>query len=236
MRESSQRVTEPTTTPFFIPRGLVMLTAGWVFLSWIWLFGLTPPVQAQAASYAPSIRLLFASIGVGIGVAWPLLRLSGRASSAPIAQCTCDALAVTVILQVVIWPLRLVTNWTLTRTLVLDAAITLSIITIASVLSLALATQRERTRSWTMGALSIAALGPSLITLLTGLDAPGAASAFSVPSLLALLAGSTPLDPPSAELLVVKVALGIAVFWLLCAGISHFVRQSRRAHLVHSTD
>jgi hypothetical protein len=87
-----------------------------------------------------------------------------------------------------------------------------------------------------MGALSIAALGPSLITLLTGLDAPGAASAFSVPSLLALLAGSTPLDPPSAELLVVKVALGIAVFWLLCAGISHFVRQSRLAHLEHSTD
>ncbi len=59
--------------PLFIPRALVMLSSLWVFLCWILLFGFRPPVQPQAASYGPSIQMLFLLIGVGIAIGWPLL-------------------------------------------------------------------------------------------------------------------------------------------------------------------
>ena len=102
--------------PLFIPRGLVMLASAWVFASWLTIFGFRPPVQPQAASYGPGIQMLLLMIGVGIGVAWPLLRLSGAPSRAPLAQAAIDGVSLLVLLQVVIWPLRLVTSWTLPRT------------------------------------------------------------------------------------------------------------------------
>ncbi len=229
-------MTNHTTTPLFIPRGLVMLTALWVFVSWIWLFGFSPPLQAQASSYSPSIRLLFASIGVGIGVAWPLLRLSGRASRAPCMQSTYDALAVLVILQVVLWPLRLVTSWTLTRALVLDGALACSIASIASVLALTNGLQRERTRSIVMSALCVVALVPGAWIVCAGGDAPPLATALSAPKLLAFLADATPLDPQEREWNLVGLACASAIFWLAAAGIGSFLAERPRALSEDSTD
>jgi hypothetical protein len=117
--DSSLQVAElvDSPRPLFVPRGLVVLSALWIFIAWVTLFGFSPPVQAQSSSYGPSIQLLFATIGVGIAIAWPMLRLAGRASSVPLTQSIFDGLAILVLLQVVLWPLRLVTAWSLSRTI-----------------------------------------------------------------------------------------------------------------------
>ena len=123
--------------PLVVPRGLVVLAAAWIFLAWIIIFGWKPPVQPQAASYSGGMQLLFVMVAVGTTVLWPLLRLSGRPSSAPMLQAGFDALAILTLLQVVVWPLRLVTNWTLPRSVAIDCAIGATLLSTAAILAAA---------------------------------------------------------------------------------------------------
>jgi hypothetical protein len=217
--------------PLFIPRGLVVLTALWIFLSWVSLFGFQPPVQAQSASYGPSIRLLFVGIGVGISIAWPLLRLSGRRSSAPIAQCVFDALAIFVLLQVVIWPLRLVTSWSLPRALALDAAICFAVCSTGALLSIGVSAKSERTRAVMMSGFVLLTLAPAAVFLLTQLLAGGSPSmmpallALSTPALLSQFSAPVPLDPGSEEVWLLKVAAIGAGISLVAAIGRHFLTR-----------
>ncbi|MFM7260021.1 MAG: hypothetical protein ACKO3W_05395 [bacterium] len=216
-------IAQPPTRGLFVPRALVVLTALWIFAAWVFLFGFHPPVQAQSASYGPSIELLFASIGVGIGIGWPMLRLSGRASDAPLAQSLFDAIAIIVLLQVVLWPLRLVTAWSLDRTVSLVIAASLTTITIGALMSLGSGSRRERTRTITMAFLVALAVGPAIFRAAVGtvgalfasfgvgpiasLDTPAALTAASAPALLAHLAAPLPLNTSIGETVIIRHAL-----------------------------
>ncbi|MDI9404470.1 MAG: hypothetical protein QM516_11415 [Limnohabitans sp.] len=204
--------------PLVIPRGLVMLTALWVFGSWIFLFGTNPPVQAQSASYGPTIQMLFLLVGVGVGIAWPLLRLTGRPSQQPLAQSLVDGVAIVVLLQVVVWPLRLVTTWSLPRTVAVNIALLLSVICVGALLSMAHASMRSRTRSTAMALfVAMVAIPPCAHALLPESVVMTTLLAVSPPALLGQLAEALPLDPTPENRALLTVAAWIAGLAVIAA-------------------
>lgn len=234
--------------PLFVPRGLVMLAALWVFTAWILLFGLRPPVQPQTASYGPTLEILFASIGVGVAIGWPLLRLSARPSSAPVLQSMLDALALMILLQVVVWPLRLVSSWTLPRTWMIVGAICVAVLLSGAVLAMTSSAQRRRTRTNAMIACVALAVLPVGVALVGEMIAPtgspdfaespateGAGTwraateflvPFSAPVLLSRCAEAVPLDPTAAEWGLLRLGGGAcAVAWVAAIGLRALARK-----------
>lgn len=103
-----------------LPRGLVLLTTFWILTTWCICIGIRPPIQASIASYLPGIRLFLGSMAIGLCVTWPMLRLSERPSRAPIRQVLIDFVTIAVLMHVVLWPLRLATNWSIDRMAMID--------------------------------------------------------------------------------------------------------------------
>lgn len=122
----------PRPTP---PRGLIFLASAWLMIAWGLTIGVRPPVQMHAASYTPGVRLLLLSIGLGIGIAWPVVRLSGSLRPWPIRQTLLDLIVLLCLAQVVIWPLRLVTTWPPLRSAAMDLCLTGWSLAIAAVVS-----------------------------------------------------------------------------------------------------
>ena len=236
--------------PLFVPRGLVMLAALWVFTSWILLFGFRPPVQPQTASYGPTLEILFASVGVGIAIGWPLLRLSARPSAAPLLQSALDAVALAILLQVVVWPLRLVSSWTLPRTWMIVGALGVSIALSGAVLALTAGSPSRRTRTRAMAARVALAALPLAVGIVGEFIAPtsspdfgasgqAAASSWraaleyivpvSAPALLARCAEAVPLDPTASEWRLLRIGGGVgAALWLSALLLRGFARKNPR--------
>jgi hypothetical protein len=211
-----------------------MLSSLWVFLCWILLFGFRPPVQPQAASYGPSIQMLFLLIGVGIAIGWPLLRLSARPSSAPFAQAAIDGISIFVLMQVVVWPLRLVTSWTLARAVAIDAALAAAIMLSAALLASTQSSPLPRRRTWAMVIAVALVLGPAMADMLWNLvwEVDGASgvvatalSSLSAPSLLARFAQPSTIDPsPTDRALVFSAFFVATAVWV----IAFFALLARR--------
>ncbi|RLS89716.1 MAG: hypothetical protein DWI09_03275 [Planctomycetota bacterium] len=232
--EHSDARHDDSARPLFIPRALVMLSSLWVFLCWILLFGFRPPVQPQAASYGPSIQMLFLLIGVGIAIGWPLLRLSARPSSAPFAQAAIDGISIFVLMQVVVWPLRLVTSWTLARAVAVDAALAAAIMLSAALLASTQSSPLPRRRTWAMVIAVALVLGPAMADILWNLvwEVDGASgvvatalSSLSAPSLLARFAQPSTIDPsPTDRALVFSAFFVATAVWV----IAFFALLARR--------
>ncbi|MFZ9881363.1 MAG: hypothetical protein ACO3QC_08180, partial [Phycisphaerales bacterium] len=178
-----------------------------MFLSWVFIFGWHPPVQSQAASYGPSLNLLFVSVGIGIAVGWPLLRLSARPIPKPAMQAALDGLAIFMLLQIVVWPLRLVTSWTLARVLALDGALAAAVAITGAMLALSTGDARPRTRSIAMATMLVVAMLAPLGAWLFGAErVPTFVEAVSPPALLARFSAPKPLDPDAADVRVLQGA------------------------------
>ena len=119
-----------------LPRGLVFITTCWIFGAWCLCIGIRPPIQPSIASYLPGIRLFISAMSVGLCVAWPMLRLSERPTQAPIRQVMIDFLTIAVLVHVVLWPLRLATNWSISRMGLIDLFIFAWGLLIAAILAL----------------------------------------------------------------------------------------------------
>ena len=100
-----------------------MLASVWMVISWLVAIGFHSPVEASAASYTPGVRLMLLCSAIGLIIAWPLLRLSHQPSRLPIRQTLLDLFVLLALMQVVVWPLRLVTPWSPARTAALDATL-----------------------------------------------------------------------------------------------------------------
>lgn len=238
--DSSDRPDASPTTiaprPLFIPRGLVLLSSLWVFVSWILLFGFHPPVQPQAASYGPPIQMLMMLIGVGIAVAWPLLRLSARPSAMPAAQAALDGLSIFVLVQVVVWPLRLVTNWTLARAISVDAAIAAAILLTTAILAASQGSASARTRACAMilslTLVLLPAVGVALSESRDGGQGRGGIwatvlTAPSAPALIARCAQPSTVDPDPADRDLLFRAFSLAsAAWAAAIGV-HALRSRR---------
>lgn len=160
-----------------LPRGLVILASLWIFASWALTIGLRPPVAASLASFMPGVRLMMASLAVGLCVAWPLLRLSGPRERWPVLRVSVDLLTLAALFHVVIWPLRLATPWPPSRLALMDAILFAWLAITAAVLTVALAGSAAKTRVAAMAAcIGIAVIGlpMRLLTATTGMEAPPA--------------------------------------------------------------
>jgi hypothetical protein len=189
---SAEPDAQPPTQALFVPRGLVMIAAIWVFLSWVLLFGIRPPIQPQTASYGPTLELLFISIGVGVAIGWPLLRLSARPSRAPIGQALFDGLALILLMQVVIWPLRLVSNWTIPRMWLILASLGAAIALTGALLAATQGSTNRATRTRAMTLAVVIALAPLGVRLVGEFVSPSGSPIFDVsPSGTSSGAGST---------------------------------------------
>ena len=152
--------------PLLLPRGLILLACVWLIGSWLLSIGVRPPIEPSSASYPPGVRLMLVCIGIGLMIGWPLLRLSSITSgptARPIVQTVLDLTVLLSLIQVVIWPLRLVTPWTLARTAALDATLVGWTVLCGAVVASAVGSRRDGVRNLAITAcLAMCLLGPTL--------------------------------------------------------------------------
>ncbi len=149
--------------PLVLPRGLILLASIWLVVSWAVAIGFRTPVEASSASYTPGVRLMLISAAIGLVIGWPLLRLSQGRAVYPMKQTVLDLVVLVALLQVVIWPLRLVTPWSPARTAALDATLVAWTILAGAVVASATGSDRAGPRNLAIIAcLTVCLAGPGL--------------------------------------------------------------------------
>ncbi len=152
--------------PLLLPRGLILLACVWLIGSWLLSIGVQPPIEPSSASYTPGVRMMLVCIGIGLMIGWPLLRLSQSATAHPILQTVLDLTVLLSLIQVVIWPLRLVTPWTVVRTAALDATLVGWTVLGGAVVASAVGSGRNGVRNLAIAAcLAMCLLGPALAAI-----------------------------------------------------------------------
>jgi hypothetical protein len=162
------------TPPLLLPRGLIFLASLWLIVSWIIALGWRTPVQPSSASYTPGVRLMILCVTTGLMIGWPLLRLSQSRPWRPLAQTWLDLVVLLGLVQVVVWPLRLVTTWTPWRTAAIDATMAGWLLLAGAIVASGVATDRRGPRTLCMLAcIALCLLGPALAWLgvMTGVQA-----------------------------------------------------------------
>ena len=157
--ELSQNQTATT-----LPRGLIFLASAWLLVSWLIAVGLRPPIHPSTSVYKPAAQVLLTSIVLGGIIAWPLLRLSGPVRDRPIAQALLDLVSLCVLIQIVLWPLRLVTSWSIARLLLIDLSICAWLTTAGAIIAAAI-THRGMFRTCAMALLLAWLLVPLAVSI-----------------------------------------------------------------------
>jgi hypothetical protein len=162
--------------PLLLPRGLIFLSSLWLIGSWIIAIGIRAPVQPSSASYTPSVRLMLFCVTTGLMIGWPLMRLSQDRPHYPIRQTLLDLMVLLGLVQVVVWPLRLVTNWTPLRTAAIDATLAGWVLLMGAVIAAAIGSAppgRGPRNLAMLACVCTCLLGPALAWLgvMTGVDA-----------------------------------------------------------------
>lgn len=143
------------------PRGLVLLSAAWIAVSWLVSFGLRMPLQISAGALTPGVRSMLICCALGALVAWPMLRLCQPAPRAPVRATLLDAATVIVLLQTVLWPLRLATTWAPERTALIDVVLAAHVLACCGILMIALPWRSGMVRGAAMAGCLLVAAGPA---------------------------------------------------------------------------
>lgn len=133
-----------------LPRALIFLASIWLIGSWVIAIGLKRPVQPSSSSYEPGVRLMLICLTTGLMIGWPLLRLSQISTRLPMRQTILDLIVLLSMVQVVLWPLRLVTTWPVERTAAIDATITGWLLIFGAVIAAAIGSDRRGPRNLAM--------------------------------------------------------------------------------------
>ena len=133
--------------PLILPRGLILVASVWILASWSLAIGFRPPVEASSASYTPGVQLMLISAAIGLVIGWPMLRLSLGTATYPIKQTVLDLVVLVALVQVVVWPLRLVTPWSPARTAALDATLVAWTVLAGAMVASAVGTRRAGPRN-----------------------------------------------------------------------------------------
>jgi hypothetical protein len=127
------------------PRGLVVGASAWIAVSWLLLMGSAHPLQPTSLSYTPAVRLMVQSMLALTIIAWPLVRLSSASRPRPVLSALLDTIAILILWQIVLWPMRLITTWPVGRVLVVDAEAIASTLLVGGIVAWTSATARGRT-------------------------------------------------------------------------------------------
>ncbi len=195
---------DDSSETLLLPRGLILLASGWLIASWLLAIGVRAPVEPSSASYAPGVRIMLISMAVGLVVGWPLLRLSEPDTAFPMRRTILDLVVLLSLMQVVLWPLRLVTPWTPARTAALDATLIGWACVAGAVLAAASATRSVGARCGAVAVCVGMALGGPLLAwlgVLLGLPQGDAGTLASIGPLVEThqLAVAGSLPPTAAQ-------------------------------------
>lgn len=157
------------------PRGLVLLSATWIAVSWLVSFGLRMPIQVSAGALTPGVRSMLVCCAIGALVAWPMMRLCQSAPRAPVRAMLLDAATIMALLQTVLWPLRLATTWAPERTALIDVILMAHVLACCGLVTAALPWRRSGVRGIAMAGCLLVAAGPA--TVLSAAGFAGAARA-----------------------------------------------------------
>jgi hypothetical protein len=145
---------------------LIFLASIWLVASWIIALGWRTPVQPSSASFTPGVRQMLLCMSIGLLIGWPLLRLSQTRPWYPLRLTLLDVMVLLGLVQVVIWPLRLVTNWTPFRTAAIDATLAGWLLITGAMVAAGVASDRTGPRLVSMLAcVAMCLLGPALAWL-----------------------------------------------------------------------
>ncbi len=152
--------------PLILPRGLILMASAWLVSSWIIAIGVRAPVEASSASYTPGVRLMLISVTVGLVIGWPLLRLSQPPVGMAFRRTWLDLAVLVALVQVVLWPLRLVTPWTIGRTTAVDLTIVAWTVLVGALVASAVGSSRAGPRMVAMAAcLGLCVAGPAVASV-----------------------------------------------------------------------
>ena len=145
------------------PRGLVLLSAAWIAVSWMVSFGLRMPLQISAGALTPGVRSMLICCALGALVAWPMLRLCQSAPRTPVRSTLLDGATVIVLLQTVLWPLRLATTWATARTAFIDVVLVAHVLACCGLVAAALPWRSGIVRGAAMAGCLLVAAGPASV-------------------------------------------------------------------------
>lgn len=106
-----------------LPRALLLWWSLWLLASWVMAFGWRWWLQASIATYLTASKRMMFSVMLGITIIWPLYRLVMRPAHTPRLLPLLDWLAVFATLQVLLWPMRVPTQWSAMDVLLIDLTI-----------------------------------------------------------------------------------------------------------------
>ena len=199
-----------------LPRGLIFLASLWLIGSWALAIGLRTPVEPSSASYTPPVRMMLTCVMIGLMIAWPLLRLSQQPLRRPMTQAALDVIVLLSLVQVVIWPLRLVTPWSPQRMAAVDATIAGWLLLAGAVVAAATGTTRSGPRSLAMLAcVCMCLLGPALawIGVMTGIVAMDLVQLSPIMAIRTLTEGAGANPAPTQWRWIMLLGIGAVASW-----------------------
>lgn len=205
-----------------LPRGLIFLAFMWLVGAWAVSMGVTTPVIPSAAAYEPGVRMMLVVAMLGLMIAWPLYRLSGPRTGYPLQLVVLDFLVLMALTQIVLWPVRVLTTWTVSRVALLDATIAAWSLVAGGAILLGLVSSRHGVRTISMLLCVLACLGgPLLAWLVTPEQSRGSTLASLSPLTLVWTLASERGNVPTSEqwraTLIPLLAAGPV--WLAAVGV-----------------
>ncbi len=101
-------------------RPLLMGWAVWLLVSWGLNLGIDSPVWMTSEALVPAVRGLMQSAIAGLVPGWPAVRLSQRRPDEPGLRLLVDCVLLLLVFQIVLWPLRILVDWPIGKTLLVD--------------------------------------------------------------------------------------------------------------------
>ncbi|MCC6908270.1 MAG: hypothetical protein IT430_10050 [Phycisphaerales bacterium] len=106
-----------------LPRALLLWWSLWLLASWITAFGWRWGMQPSIAMYMTASKRMMLSVMLGVTIIWPLYRLVLRPAHTPRLLPLLDWAAIFATLQVLLWPMRVPTQWSALDVLLIDLTI-----------------------------------------------------------------------------------------------------------------
>ena len=204
----------------------------WLLVSWGMNLAIDPPHMPDvvpsgdrghefAERITPAVRGMIVSMMIGIGFAWPVMRLSQRRPERAGRTAFNDVASLTLVNQVVIWPLRTLVGWSLGRTLVVDLTLTAWACWVALLIWIGWRRDSGSSRAWAMVGCVMLMIGGYLLAWLTAWRAWSSWSPLQTLWVICDPAAEAMLPPATGRALFAAVA---------AAGVWAIMITRRRTH------
>ena len=141
------RPAPPTAATTPLPRGLIVLSCLWIGGSWLENIGINTPIQPIAEDYSYGLQMLCSSLLIGITLGWPLMRLATSHFTRPVRQTLLDMSVVGSGILVTIWPLRLLSSWSVEQTILITGVLISWTLVVGGLICLGSSSDRSAVRS-----------------------------------------------------------------------------------------